>query len=63
MKINDEDLPNLFQITIAQEANAKSIEALHDLFERQQQEIDYMKETIGLQHEILEKLIGDRNDR
>ncbi len=63
MKINEDDLPNLFQITIAQEANAKSIEALHDLFERQQQEIDYMKETIGLQHEILEKLIGVNDDR
>ena len=36
MKINEDDLPSLFQITIAQEANAKSIEALHDLFERQQ---------------------------
>ncbi len=56
MKIDEDDLPSLFQLTIAQESNSNQLESLHTLFEKQQQEIDIMRETIGTQHEILVEL-------
>lgn len=59
IKINPDDLPTLFQVSIAQESNANQIESLHDLFQRQQNEIDSLKETLKAQHEVLKRIVDD----
>ena len=58
-KITAEDLPTIFQIAIAQETNAHSIESLHTLFTKQQIQIDDMRETIRVQHEIIKDIVDD----
>jgi len=58
-KIEPDDLPTLFQISIAQESNATQLESLHILFQKQQQEMDAIKETLKAQHQILKKMVDN----
>ena len=53
----EKDLPTLFQLTIALEGNSNQLESLHELFQRQQIEIDLIKETLQIQHEILDMIV------
>lgn len=53
----EKDLPTLFQLTIALESNSNQLESLHELFQRQQIEIDLIKETLQIQHEILDMIV------
>jgi len=56
--IKEEDLPTLFQLTIAQESNSKQLEALADIIKHMQTELDMIKETLHLQHEILDMIVS-----
>ena len=55
MEVND--LPTMFQIAIACESNRETIESLHNLFQRQQQEIDGFKQVINAQQDLLDELV------
>ena len=64
--LNPEDLPTIFQIAVAQEYNNESIEklddylnSLHDLFQRQQKQLDWLKEAISTEHDIIADLIKE----
>ncbi len=48
------ELPTLFQIGVAQESNAQSIESLHTLFMKQQEQIDHQNTIIQNLRELLE---------
>lgn len=52
-----DDLPTIFQLVLAHESNSQHLESLHELFQKQQMEIDYIKETLNVQHEILDMII------
>jgi hypothetical protein len=59
------DLPTLFQVAVAQEANAQSIESLHALFLKQQEMIEHlqkqnegMKSLIDAQQSLIENIIN-----
>jgi hypothetical protein len=58
------DLPTLFQIGLAQEANAQAIESQHTLFEKQQKQIDHIytqlnnfRTVIDVQQQIIDELV------
>ena len=59
------DLPTLFQVAVAQESNAQSIESLHALFLKQQEMIEHlqkqnegMKSLIDAQQSLIENIIN-----
>jgi hypothetical protein len=58
-KISPDDLPTIFQIAIAQETNALSIESLHTLFTKQQIQIEELEQVLKVQHEILKDIIDE----
>ena len=51
------DLPNMFQIAIACEDNRDTCESLHELFQRQQIEIDRLKQVINAQQVLLDEIV------
>jgi|TARA_R100000781_G_scaffold8459_1_gene7644 hypothetical protein len=60
------DLPTLFQVAVAQEANAQSIESLHALFLKQQEMIEQlrkqnnsMKNLIDAQQSLIENMYNE----
>ena len=60
------DLPTLFQVAVAQESNAQSIESLHALFLKQQEMIEHlqnqnegMKLLIDAQQTIIEGIVQE----
>lgn len=60
------DLPTLFQVAVAQESNAQSIESLHALFLKQQEMIEHlqnqnegMKSLIDAQQTIIEGIVQE----
>ncbi len=60
------DLPTLFQVAVAQEANAQSIESLHALFLKQQEMIEHlqkqnngMKNLIDAQQSLIENMYNE----
>tara|TARA_R110002020_G_scaffold149756_2_gene326185 strand:- start:3232 stop:3417 length:186 start_codon:yes stop_codon:yes gene_type:complete len=55
--IKEEDLPTVFQLTLAQESNSNQVEALTEIVQAQQVEINLIKETLQIQHEILDMII------
>ena len=55
--IKEEDLPTIFQLTLAQESNSNQVEALTEIVQQQQVEINLIKETLQIQHEVLELLV------
>tara|TARA_R110002020_G_scaffold113233_2_gene260176 strand:- start:8145 stop:8354 length:210 start_codon:yes stop_codon:yes gene_type:complete len=48
------ELPTLFQIGVAQESNAQSIESLHTLFLKQQEMIEHQSDIIQSLRELLD---------
>jgi hypothetical protein len=55
--IKEEDLPNIFQLTLAQESNSNQVEALTEIVQAQEIQLNLIKETLQLQHEILDMII------
>jgi len=55
--LKEEDLPTLFQISVAQESNSKQLEAVTEIVKHMQIEINMIKETLQIQHEILDMLV------
>lgn len=55
--IKEEDLPNIFQLTLAQESNSNQVEALTEIVQAQEIQLNLIKETLQLQHEILNMII------
>jgi len=60
------DLPTLFQVAVAQETNAQSIESLHALFLKQQEMIEQlrkqnnsMKNLIDAQQSLIENMYNE----
>jgi|TARA_R110002073_G_scaffold128043_1_gene273717 hypothetical protein len=58
-KITADDLPTIFQIAIAQETNARSIESLHTLFTKQQIQIEELEQVLKVQHEIIKDIVNE----
>ena len=63
------DLPTLFQISVAQETNAQSIESLHTLFNKQQEQIEFLlsqlsshRQLIDVQQQIIDELVQHMSD-
>ena len=54
--MNPEDIPTLYQVAIAQESNSQHLESLHDLFTKQQSQIDYLMQTLNIQGEVIDLL-------
>ena len=54
MEIND--LPTLFQIATAQDSNARQLEALGNVIEYQQKEIEKIKKILDVQQDLLEEI-------
>ena len=55
--IKEEDLPNIFQLTLAQESNSNQVEALTEIVQAQEIQLNLIKETLQIQHEVLELLV------
>jgi hypothetical protein len=49
------DLPTLFQISVAQETNAQSIESLHTLFNKQQEQVEFLLSQLSIHRQLIEQ--------
>ena len=49
------DLPTLFQISVAQETNAQSIESLHPLFNKQQEQVEFLLSQLSIHRQLIEQ--------
>ena len=52
------DIPTLFQIATAQESNSRQLEALGNVIEFQQTEIEKMKKIVETMQDLVEEVVN-----
>ena len=52
------DIPTLFQIATAQESNSRQLEALGNVIEFQQTEIEKMKKIVATMQDLVEEVVN-----